>query len=141
MSGMRPVIDDSMKNIQGDHPFDLDDASLLVAASDYVFVGRIERRTGTRYPNPVRPQTDYDVVILEVVKGNLEAGQEILITKQGGISEDGSHVELFDEDDFMPEVGGVCVFLVEVLPDPERTLSVIGSYGTVPLETQNPVRL
>jgi len=115
-------------------PYDLSDPDLNVAARDYVFVGRIEKHVGTRHPDSqASPQTDYDVTALKMIKGNLEAGQEILITKQGGVSKDKSYVELFSEDDFMPEVGGVYIFLIAVLPDGE-TLSVSSPYTTIPLE-------
>jgi len=124
--------------IRADPPFDLFDPDLVVANADYVLVGRIERHAGTRHPDsPSLPQTDYDVTVLEVVKGSLKAGQEVVITKQGGIveGEGGSCMELYNKYDFMPEAeGGVYVFAVEVLGDPGRTLSVIGAHSTVPLE-------
>jgi len=131
MIGLRPVI----ATDTGDAPFDLSDPSLVVAASDYVFVGRVERKVGTRYPDSSPgPKTDYNVTVLEVIKGNLEAGQEIPISKEGGTSKNRLFVELFDEDDFMPEAGGTYIFLITVLQD-GKTLSVIGSYCTIPLES------
>jgi len=74
------------------------------------------------------------VTVLEVIKGNLKVGQEIQITKDGGVSKDRSYVALFDENDFMPEVGRTYLFLVRVLSD-GKTLSVTGPHSTVPLES------
>jgi len=126
-----PVIDNSLRTMHP--PFDLGNPDLYAAAMDYVLVGRIEKTRGTRHPYPRHPRTDYDVTVLKVLKGNLEAGQKIVVSKNGGISESGMSVILFDEDDFMPKAGGVYVFLIQVYSDKEM-LSVLGSYATVPLE-------
>jgi len=115
-------------------PYDLSNPDLGVAVHDYVLVGRVERRAGTRHPDSqLRPQTDYDVTVLEVIKGNIDAGQEIPITKDGGISKDRSHVKFSYKNDFMLEAGGVYVFLVGVSSD-GKELSVMSPFGTVPLE-------
>ena len=131
-----PVQDNSATTMRP--PFDLGNPDLFVAFCDYVLVGRVERRVGTRYPGSEGsssfPLTDYDVTVLEVIKGNLEVGRKILITKDGGISKDRSHVKLFDENDFMPEAGGIYVFVVGVEQD-GKTLVAAGSYATVPLES------
>ena len=116
-------------------PYDFSSPDLVVEAKDHVLVGRVKKFVGTRHSDSQpAPQTDYDVAILEVIKGNLKVGQEIRITKDGGISEDESAMELFDEKGFMPVVGEVHIFLISVLPDSERTLSIVGSHSTVPLE-------
>ena len=118
-----------------DPPYDFSNPDLVVADADHVVVGRVEKCTGTRHPDWMPdPQTDYDVTILEVIKGNLEAGQKIPITKQGGVSKDKSYFSLFDENDFMPEVGEIYVFsiTVEVV---DKALTVGGSHSTIPLES------
>jgi len=118
-----------------DPPYDFSNPDLVVAASDYVVVARVDKCTGTRHPDWAgNPLTDYDVTILEVIKGNLEAGQKIPITKQGGISKDKSYFSLFDENDFMPEVGEIYVFVIQVL-SVEKTLSVGGSARIALLES------
>ena len=129
-----PVRD--MSNTTMHAPFNWSNPDLMVAYCDYALVGRIEKHMGTRHPDESSfPWTDYDVTILKVIKGNLEVGQEVTITKEGGVSKSGSYVKLIDKGDFMPKVGGVYIFLARVLPDPERTLSVFSSYSTVPLES------
>jgi len=119
----------------GGYPYDLDNPDLVAACADYVFVGRVERYVGTRYLDTLPlPQTDYDVVILKVIKGNLESGQKIPITKNGGISKDKSYIDGYYNGEFMLETGVAYVFLVTVDPD-RRTLSFIGPHGSVPLES------
>jgi len=115
--------------------YNLSNPNLVAADSDYVLVVRVEKYVRTRYPDSkLVPQTDYDVTILEVIKGNLEAGQKIPITKNGGIAKNRGYYGFYYNDDFMPEVGEVYVFLVSVDPD-GKTLSVMGPHGTVPLES------
>ncbi|MCL2503847.1 MAG: hypothetical protein FWE94_04470 [Coriobacteriia bacterium] len=121
-------------SLHGQSSFDASNPDLMVAASDYVFVGRVKRRVGTRHPDSLPyPTTDYEVTILDVIKGNLKAGQEIPVTKRGGISKDGSCVEFLHRNDFMLETGEAYVFLGGAESD-GKTLGVVGPFGTVPLE-------
>jgi len=115
--------------------FDASNPDLYAAFCDYVFVGRVEKRVGTRYPDSLSyPTTDYEVTVLnKAIKGNLTAEQEVPVTKRGGISKDRSHIEFLHKNDFMLEAGGVYVFLGGVESD-GKTLGVIGPFGTVPLE-------
>ncbi|MCL2503845.1 MAG: hypothetical protein FWE94_04460 [Coriobacteriia bacterium] len=115
--------------------YDLSNPDLEVAAHDYVLAGRVERCVGTRYPDSLagRPRTDYDVTVLEVVKGNLEAGQKIPVTKDGGVSEDGQYIRFVYGGDFLLKVRGVYVFIVAVSLD-GKELSVMSPFSTVPLE-------
>ena len=130
----------------GSYAFDVSNPDLVVAFRDYVVVGRIDEYVGTRYPDSLSdpqgdyrvdiraPQTDYEVTILEVIKGNLKAGQKVPITKNGGIAKDKSRVILDGEGDFLPEVGGVYIFVVSVYPD-RKTLVVYDGYDVIPLES------
>jgi len=122
-----------------------DDASnpdLLAAFADYVLVGRVERRVGTRYPDSLPyPTTDYEVAILEVIKGNINAGQDVPITKRGGILEDGSYIMFVYKDDFMLEAGKTYIFLLVVGPDAGELVAAEGPFSTVPLENNAAAKL
>ncbi|MCL2504086.1 MAG: hypothetical protein FWE94_05770 [Coriobacteriia bacterium] len=115
--------------------YDLSNPDLMVADKGHVLVGRVERCTGTRYLGQFSmPVTDYDVTVLKVIKGSLKAGQEVPLTKYGGISEDGSHIEFAFKGDFLLEDGGVYMFLGGDEPDGKTALGVDSPFGTVPLE-------
>ena len=123
-----------MRRVTGNYVYDVSNPDLVVAFRDYVLVGRIERYVGTQYTDsPPYHCTNFEVTILEVIKGNLEAGQVIPIAKNGGISEDKTHVILNGESDFLPEVGGVYIFIISVCED-KKTLAVYDGYDVVPLE-------
>jgi len=109
---------------------------LAIAAHDYVLVGRVERQIGTRHLDGYAyPLTDFEVTILNVIKGKLYAGQKIPITKHGGISKDKSTMALESINDFIPETGGVYIFLVGVWQD-GKTLQCSPTHHTiVPLES------
>lgn len=108
----------NLKVIQMDGTFavDVDDPKETVGDADYVFIGRVDEDVDTIYKDPVTietsdgakevstPYTNYQVTVLQNLKGNLVTDTSIPIQKAGGINEDGSSVVLY-EDDTLPEEG------------------------------------
>ncbi|WMM89232.1 hypothetical protein Q7C09_11455, partial [Heyndrickxia coagulans] len=82
----------------------------------------VDEKTGTEYKNTTQieteegtkeistPYTNYKITVLENIKGELETDKPIPVQKAGGISEDGSSIVTFDDDN-LPEVGQSYVFL------------------------------
>jgi hypothetical protein len=125
-----------------DYLMDIDNPSVVSGFVDFVFVGKVEQQTGVTYDavstretedgsiSTGLPFTGYDISILENVKGNLKLNQTIAFWKFGGLSMDGQYVSVM-EDDFLPEVGDVCVFYANAWDD--GTLRIIGKEGNVKL--------
>jgi hypothetical protein len=75
--------------------YDIDDERFVVALSDNVFAGRVERFSGeepapTTIPGEDRPQTQYAVRVLAVVKSSgadpLREGERAYVNREGGVS-------------------------------------------------------
>ncbi|MEC5269507.1 hypothetical protein ABER60_07815 [Heyndrickxia coagulans] len=100
----------------------MDNPEETVGDADYVFLARVDEKTGTEYKNTTQietedgtkeistPYTNYKVTVLENMKGELETDTSIPVQKAGGISEDGSSIVTFDEDN-LPAAGQSYVFL------------------------------
>ncbi|MFJ7467253.1 cell surface protein [Peribacillus frigoritolerans] len=120
----------NLKVIQMDGTFavDVDDPNETVGDADYVFIGRVDEDVDTLYKDPVTiktsdgtkevstPYTNYQVTVLQNIKGDLVTDTSIPIQKAGGINEDGSSVVLY-EDDALPEEGQSYVFLAYAQDD------------------------
>ncbi|WP_249595677.1 cell surface protein [Peribacillus frigoritolerans] len=120
----------NLKVIQMDGTFavDVDDRNETVGDADYVFIGRVDEDVDTLYKDPVTietsdgakevstPYTNYQVTVLQNIKGDLVTDTSIPIQKAGGINEDGSSVVLY-EDDTLPEEGKSYVFLAYAQDD------------------------
>ncbi|MCK2001011.1 cell surface protein [[Brevibacterium] frigoritolerans] len=120
----------NLKVIQMDGTFavDVDNRNETVGDADYVFIGRVDEDVDTLYKDPVTietsdgakevstPYTNYQVTVLQNIKGDLVTDTFIPIQKAGGINEDGSSVFLY-EDDTLPEEGKSYVFLAYAQDD------------------------
>ncbi|WP_141993212.1 hypothetical protein [Bacillus sp. B4EP4a] len=120
----------NLKVIQMDGTFavDVDDPNETVGDADYVFIGRVDEDVDTLYKDPVTietsdgakeistPYTNYQVTVLQNIKGDLVTDTSIPIQKAGGINEDGSSVVLY-EDDTLPEERKSYVFLAYAQDD------------------------
>ncbi|MEZ0119680.1 UNVERIFIED_ORG: hypothetical protein ABRZ91_003637 [Heyndrickxia coagulans] len=118
------------KKVQMDGTFSInrDNPEETVGDADYVFLARVEEKTGTAYKNTTQieteegtkeistPYTNYKITVLENMKGELETDKPIPLQKAGGISKDGSSIVTFD-DDVLPEVGQSYVFLAYAQDD------------------------
>jgi hypothetical protein len=89
--------------------------NLVVGYDDYVFVGYVEKLVDTEYNSGI-PYTNYKVIVLKNIKGELIKNVPIDIKKFGGVEEDGESITLF-EDDLLPEEGKACIFSAYVEKD------------------------
>ncbi|EKA2549950.1 cell surface protein [Listeria monocytogenes] len=135
--------------IHADYNLDVDNPNAVVGGSDYVFVGKVTENTGTTYKDkaPLEQEdgsikyvgeafTNYKIKVLYNLKNELVTNNEITLAKQGGIREDGSAYDIF-EDDLLPEIGKVYIFNAYTQDD--GSLLVSGANSTISFDekTQN----
>lgn len=94
--------------IDGVNAFDASNLSEVVGFCDYVFVGKVNSELGNVY-NSIFPKTQYNVTVIDDIKGNLSSYGEVTINKVGGLSEDKSEI-ILSENDFLPEQGEIYIF-------------------------------
>lgn len=126
ISGDLPV-----ERIEGSYLVDVDDPVALISSADYVFIGNVVKNNGCEYMDGERPYTNYDIRVIENIKGELRTDIDVPIIKWGGISVDGSCYEVYEED-LLPEVGDICIFTAYGTED--GGLSVGGANSTKLLE-------
>ncbi|AHI56159.1 cell surface protein [Listeria ivanovii] len=108
--------------IYSDYTLDIDNPNEVVGDADYVFVGKVASETGTTYKNktPMEQEngeviyigeayTHYQIEVITNLKNELNLADSIPIEKQGGIREDGSAYDVFEEDQ-LPKVGNIYIF-------------------------------
>ncbi|MDD2212992.1 MAG: hypothetical protein PHR21_00375 [Oscillospiraceae bacterium] len=95
------------------------DPRALMGDADYCIVARVDKLLDTDYRWPsdlegktvTSPYTQYEVTIVQSIKGELPEGTALDLYKAGGIAEDGSRYYLY-EDDYLPAVGSTAVFFL-----------------------------
>lgn len=118
----------------------------LAGDADYIFVGEVLEMVSVDYRNPVEgenedgskriitsPYTNYSVQVTENLKGTLNQSEPIMITKRGGLSDDGETIELFEED-VLPTAGNSYIFFVYAQDDGSNLVS--GPNSSIPLENE-----
>ncbi len=108
--------------MQGSFAIDVHDQRELIGSADYVFVGTVIQEDGYEYRYPVTkemegggettitsPFSKYTVQVIENIKGNLTRDTGIPIMKEGGLLEDSSCYELY-EDDELPRQNETYIF-------------------------------
>ncbi|MBC1636410.1 cell surface protein [Listeria welshimeri] len=128
-------------SIHADYNLNVDNPNEVVGGSDYVFVGKVTENTGTTYKDktPLEQEdgsfkyvgeafTNYKIKVLYNLKNELVTDKEISLAKQGGIREDGSAYDIF-EDDLLPEIGKVYIFNAYTQDD--GSLLVSGANSTI----------
>ncbi|MBC1674193.1 cell surface protein [Listeria welshimeri] len=127
--------------IHSDYTLDVDNPNEVVGDANHVFVGKVTKETGTDYKNktPMEQEdgsieyigeayTNYKVEVISNLKNELAMDKEIALQKQGGIREDGSAYDVF-EDDQLPEVGKIYLFNAYIQDD--GSLLVAGGNSTI----------
>lgn len=114
-------------SLKANNVIDINDPKAIAGFVDYVFVGRVDKISGTIYEsfndsapeleNSSLPFTEYEVQILDSLKGNLEVGSIVPVLKLGGISKDNQEIILLSEDDSLLSEGDVVIFFVSVQKD------------------------
>ncbi|MBC2100646.1 cell surface protein [Listeria booriae] len=108
--------------IRSTYTVDVDNPEEVVGSVDYVFVGKVLEETGTSYKNKVPVEVDsdtieyigdaytnYKVKVISNIKNELVTDNVIEIAKLGGIREDKSAYDVF-EDDELPVQGETYIF-------------------------------
>lgn len=132
--------------IHGNYDLDMNNKFERVGSADYVFVGTVTEDTGVVYENhvPIEQEdgstkyigdaySNYKIKVVSNLKNELVTYQEIPIKKQGGIREDGSAIDIF-EDDVLPEVGETYIFIAYAQED--GSLRVAGPNSTIPFSEE-----
>lgn len=107
-----------------------------------MIVGKVMEELGTEYRFSSMPYTNYSVQVEENLKGELTQEEEIVISKDGGLTKDGKEYELFP-DDILPVAGESYVLYIYAREDgsnlvagPNSTLSISGN-GDSAVTTRN----
>ncbi|MDR2945071.1 MAG: hypothetical protein LBU81_08375 [Methanosarcinales archaeon] len=130
--------------LQNSYVIDVENPAELVGDADYVFVAEIEKLTGTAYRFPVMildedgkeieattPFTEYQVSVIQNIKGDLVLNQTIPLQKKGGISKDNKTYTI-PAGDFLPKEGTVYIFLAYAQDD--GSLVVSGRNSVIELD-------
>jgi hypothetical protein len=128
-------------SIQAEYAIDVNNPAAVVGEGDYVFVGKVSKEIGTKYENYVPKEhsdgsitfigtayTNYQVLVIDNIKNALITDEPITISKKGGIREDGSAYDIF-EDDELPEAGKYYIFIANTQSD--GTLLVSGANSNI----------
>ena len=125
-------------SLEASFAYNVDDLREAVGNCDYVFTGKVISYDGVEYRNQVMvggktvgsPHTNYTIQVTENIQGKLITGEPIHIVKEGGVTQEGKEVYLFEKDE-LPETGKEYVFLGYAQPDgtiiisgPESSVSV-----------------
>lgn len=115
--------------------FDIGDKEKVVGFHDYVFVGEVKNVVGTGYTDVdfsdglrmfSQPYTQYEIRVLENLKGELVTDRDIPLTKHDGAYLFGKRVSMM-EGDSLPDVGECYIFICSA--DEEGELN-IGSFSS-----------
>lgn len=113
---------------QYNHAIDIENKSELSGFVDYIFIGKIEEKTGSITESEFRietitgyeyieiPATKFSVSVLENIKGELRTDGAIEIFKSGGLTDDGKYLFL-EDGDFILKTGDICIFFATVRED------------------------
>ena len=125
-----PLTEEEMRklpisSIEASFVYNTHDPKEAVGISDYVFIGKVLSYDGVQYKHRVMienvgtvgsPYTDYTVQVDENIKGKLNTNEPICIAKEGGVTQDGKEIYVFERDE-MPETGKTYIFLGYAQPD------------------------
>lgn len=118
--------------IAASYIYDVNDMNARVGDSDYVFVANVVKKGDSEEtPGGGIPYTNYELQVLENIKGNLAVNKTITLKKEGGYSETDRFNYIY-EDDFLPEEGQLCVFLT--CANEEGALYASGENSTILLK-------
>ena len=118
-----------------DWAFDVSDKRKVVGFHDYVFVGEVKKVVGTGYSDVdfsdglkmfSQPYTQYEVRVIENLKGELKTDRDIPLTKHDGAYLFGKRVSMMEGDN-LPDVGECYIFICSA--DEEGELN-IGSFSS-----------
>lgn len=132
--------------VSADFAIDIDEPTEVIGMADYVFVAKINKILGTSYNNCKTVErdsgdmeiydvfTNYQVTVIDNIKGNLKKNTPIEIAKEGGISKDKTCIELYDGDT-LPKEGKY--YILVGIAQPDGTLLISGPNSNILLNAQN----
>jgi hypothetical protein len=100
-------------NISANSAIDTSDKRQTIGDADYVFTTKVIDEIKTIYKDPIlienengnvevsSPYTVYSIEVIDNIKGNLNKNTSIEIEKEGGLSEDGNVVCLYEDDELL----------------------------------------
>lgn len=101
--------------MQGSKVIDVNSKSEMIGIADYVFVAKVNDFVETKYLYS-SPISVYSVTVVENIKGNLKKNEPIELYKDGGVTEDGKMIMLY-ENDFLPEKDNYYIFFASAQKD------------------------
>ena len=105
----------TISRIEASFAIDTSDKKQTIGDSDYVFVAKVINETKTIYKDPIQietengtkevssPYTVYSIEVVDNIKGNLKKNTSFEIEKEGGLSEDGNIVCLYEDDELLKQ--------------------------------------
>ena len=102
-----------------DWAFDVSDKRKVVGFHDYIFVGEVKKVVGTGYTDVdfsdgmrmfSQPYTQYEIRVIENLKGELVTDRDIPLTKHDGTYPFSKSVSMM-EGDTLPDVGECYIFI------------------------------
>ena len=111
--------------------YDISSKYETMGMSDYVFAGTVEKMEGYSYTSADDcPYTIYSVSVEQNLKGELPAGESVLIQKIGGMDKFKRYMVAEEDDKVFPEEGKKYIFAACVnkegilnLPSPNRVIA------------------
>lgn len=116
--------------------FDIGDKEKVVGFHDYVFVGEVKKVVGTGYTQVdfsdglrmfSQPYTQYEIRVIENLKGELVTDRDIPLKKHDGAYLFGKKVSMMEGDN-LPDVGEYYIFICSVDEEGELNIGSFSSY-------------
>ena len=116
--------------------YDIGDKEKVVGFSDYVFVGEVKKVVGTGYTDVdfsdglrmfSQPYTQYEIRVIENLKGELVTDRDIPLTKHDGVYLFGKKVSM-TEGDNLPDEGECYIFICSADEKGELHIGSLSSF-------------
>ena len=116
--------------------YDIGDKNKVVGFNDYVFVGEVKKVVGTGYSDVdfsdglrmfSQPYTQYEIRVIENLKGELVTDRDIPLTKHDGAYLFGKRVSMMDGDN-LPDVGECYIFICNADENGELNIGSFSSF-------------
>ena len=116
--------------------YDIGDKNKVLGFNDYVFVGEVKKVVGTGYSDVdfsdglrmfSQPYTQYEIRVIENLKGKLVTDRDIPLTKHDGAYLFGKRVSMMDGDN-LPDVGECYIFICNADENGELNIGSFSSF-------------
>ncbi len=116
--------------------FDIGDKEKVAGFHDYVFVGEVKKVVGTGYTQVdfsdglrmfSQPYTQYEIRVIENLKGELVTDRDIPLKKHDGVYLFGKKVSMMEGDN-LPDVGECYIFICSADEEGELNIGSFSSY-------------